>query len=556
MKKSIIKSIFVVALAATMMVGCTVNNNPSDETTAAPTEEPTVAPTEEPKIDYDSIPYCGDYTVSKTISTAMVFQRNEYINVWGWAEKSEAGKKLSAEFMGETAYGLVDESGEWKITFKTLHEATLEPQTLKVTNGTTEMVYENILVGDVYFVTGQSNCAYGMNIYWSTNPASGDAAQKDINVNLPIRICYNSQTVFNKNCGVAKRGDGSVAYDVKGRQIWKESKTSTVSTFSAIGYLFGYNIYKMTDGQIPIGLIEIDGNGQPLGAFVSNEVAEKYGTDTWNESKGYYVTTGCNGDQARFLYNEYFAPYTNMAVAGMVWYQGESDCADREANRYAEVWTAQVNYLREQHTQINKDFPVFFIEFPSMYTKPSNYKGTNSWAYMDVGKIRAVMGSMVTMTKNVYQVQSSDVWNDRTYWNSLHPDCKWPQAVRAAKIALAHYGMANMTMDNASGPIVESVTFSSDGTKCTIKFKNVGTGLATKDGAAEVKGFNALSATNTISKSTKVTAKIVGKDTVEVTSSTALAGICYNAITTYYFGDEVTLMNSAGIPCGAFLFNK
>ena len=127
--------------------------------------------------------------------------------------------------------------------------------------------------------------------------------------------------------------------------------------------------------------------------------------------------------------------------------------------------------------------------------------------------------------------------------------------MRAAKIACAFKHEGGISMENASGPIVESVTYSNDYKTATIKFKNVGDGLKTIDGSSNVKGFfKVISKDN---PSTELTATITGKDTVTVSYTYALAGVAYNTGNYgYYFGETLNLCNSAGIPAGAFILNR
>lgn len=524
-----------------------------------PTDEPTAEPSPTPDPDPDVMrdepidaPYAAAFTVSKTFSKNMVVQRGERIRVWGWADESENGKKVSGEFMGMFAEGLV-EDGEWVITFKAKLEANANlGNSMRIYTDTQEVVFEDVLVGDVYMVIGQSNCAYSMSNHWQYIDKNDEerVAQKFVDDSLPIRINYNSW----QNPIGNKRGTEDLTKDIKTKVSWKKATKGTVSNFSAIGYLFAYNYVKLTNGTVPVGMIEIDGNGMPLSHFLPNEVAEKHHTDTWNESKGYYVGTGVNAGQARYMHNEYMYPFERMALAGILWYQGESDLMDSEASRYAAAYCDLMDYLREKHNLVNKNFPVYFIEFPTEYTKPKNYTGTNNWAYMDFGKIRGIMGSMVTMRENFFQVMSGDLWADDQFWNTLHPNCKYEQALRAAKIACAFNGEGGITLDNASGPIVESVTYSADGKTATIKYKNVGEGLKTIDGSETVKGYSVVPTKNGVGA--KAYGKIVGKDTVEVQSDTAMKGIAYNVVTTYFFGKEMNLCNSAGIPAGAFLLNR
>ena len=201
---------------------------------------------------------------------------------------------------------------------------------------------------------------------------------------------------------------------------------------------------------------------------------------------------------------------------------------------------------------------------------------------MDLGKIRAKMGEIVTTLPNSYQIVSCDCWNDKTYYNSLHPDCKYEQGLRGANIALAVNGEAGMTLGQATGPIVESVTFSSDGKTATIKFDNIGLGLKsygnvlkgvkvitntawttplsavistsdTIDGG-ELKGFLGCPAVN--KPTLKVTATITGKDTVEVKAMSEMRGVAYNAVSENYFGYQINLANSYGQPAGAFMLPR
>ena len=244
-------------------------------------------------------------------------------------------------------------------------------------------------------------------------------------------------------------------------------------------------------------------------------------------------------------------------MAGILWYQGESDMNDAQARRYADVYIDMMNYIRSKHNTNNKNMPVYFVEFPTQYSQSPNFVATTNepfWAFMDVGKIRGLMGSMVMRDNNFYQIQSGDVWHDHEFWNTLHPNCKAEQGLRAAKIACAVNGEGGIDMNNASGPIVVSVTFSADKKTATIKYKNVGDGLKTSDGSGTVKGFTW--STSKFASGSVANATISGKDTVIVTTASAMGCLGYNCITTYEFGVQMNLCNSAGIPAGAFMVNS
>lgn len=556
MKKVRILAFLLACVMLAALAGCkTTGGNDATArpgTTELPTEEPTEAPTEAPETGIDEpldLPYAAAFKVSKVFTKNMVVQRNEYIRVWGWADESENGKKVSGEFLGMFTEAEIKD-GEWELVFKKKQPANPElGNSLRVYTDTQEEIFEDVLVGDVYMVMGQSNCAYTMTGHWAVVDKNDEEkfGQKTIDKTLPIRLHYNSQSIATK----LKRGTTDVNVDVGHRTSWKAASSGSLANFTAIGYLFAANYVRATEGKVPVGLIEIDGNGRPIGAFVPNEVAEQCHTDTWNEKKGYYVTEGVNAEWGRFLYNEYMAPFEKFPIAGVIWYQGESDFQDHLLAKYVDTFTALMTYMRGTHNLVHKDFPVYFVEFPSIYQKPASFTGT--WHYMDLGKIRAKMGEIVTTLPGSYQIVSCDCWNDKTYFNSLHPDCKYEQGLRGANIALAVNGEAGMTLEQATGPIVESVTFSSDGKTATIKFKNVGDGLKTTDGE-DPRGFLGCPAVN--KPTMKVTAKITGKDTVEVTGMSEMRGVAYNAVSENYFGDEINLANSYGQPAGAFMLAR
>lgn len=551
----LISAVICLALILSCFTACTKDDkNPAGNTeapaadiTAEPTAEPEPTPVPDPDIMVKpsiNAPYAADFTVANVFSTNMVVQRGERLRVWGWAEESENGKKVSAEFMGMFAEAVI-ENGAWEIQFGAKLDACAEKgHSMKIYTDTKEVVFEDVLVGDVFMVIGQSNVAYGMNAHWSAVRDVERGGQKSLDKDAPIRLNYNSLSETSKK--FPKRGTTDVCADKVIKSKWKLPTQSNVSNFTAIGYLFATNLLKLTNNTVPVGLIEIDGNGQPLGAFMPNEVADACKSDTYNEKKGYYTTEGCNGDAARYMYNHYMYPFERYAMAGVVWYQGESDFADNTAKVFAQNFAALMTYMRGTHNVTNPDFPVYLVEFPTIYT---NKKGISNWAYMDLGKIRAVLGSVPQYLPNSYIGVSSDVWPDDTYWNSLHPNCKYEQAEKLARICYSVW-YNGTTLDEATGPILDSITISDDGLTAVLTYKNVGTGLATSDGGTAVLGYKALGDGYRI-LSAKVTAEITGTNQVTVTSSSSMTGVAYNIVSDNFYGKEINLCNSYGNPASA-----
>ncbi len=486
------------------------------------------------------------FAVSKAFSSDMVIQRDEPIRVWGWANESRDGETVTATFAGKTAEGKI-EDGAWTVTFEDGFAASAAlGNHMTVTCGSDKVVLEDVLVGDVYMVIGQSNVAYGMNAHCANHKLSlSDFADES----APIRLKYNT---LNDTTGYPTRGTEEVCEDVINGRPWWTPTVSNISPFSALGYLFAREIVERTEGKIPVGIIEIDGNGQPIGAFMPNRVAGEMDSDTYNADSGILVPPGVNGVAARYMYNHYIYPYEQYALAGLIWYQGESDFEKANADTFVNKFTALMTYMRSTHNLGNKDFPVYVVEIPTIYNRPANYTG--QWHFLDLGYIRAEMGSIPQKLPNSYMAVSSDLFTDDGYNNSLHPDIKDGQAERLADLAgSVQYGLG--ALDTATGPILKSYEVSEDRKTIQLTFTNVGEGLTTSDGGTAVKGFATFNRVGGVADA-GVTATITAPDTVTVTSDKAMYGVIYNHVYDNFYGKQVNLCNSNGKIAAAFTFSE
>ncbi len=509
------------------------------------TERPAAAPT--PAVDALSASReVSDFKVSDAFSSNMVLQRDEPIRIWGWAPASRNGETVTAVFLGKSAEGKI-KNGEWLLTFEEGFAVNAAMgNDLKITCGSSEILFEDVLVGDVYMVIGQSNVAYSMNAHCA---ARGQSISSLVDEAAPIRLKYNT---LNDTNGYPKRGTEEVCSDVVNGRPWWTNKASYVNQFTALGYLFATEIVERTEGAIPVGIIEIDGNGQPIGAFMSNEAAAATGSDTYNKNSGIYVPPGVNGTAARYMYNHYMYPYEKYAIAGVVWYQGESDFDRTTANSYVEKFTALMQHMRSTHNVKNPDFPVYIVELPTIYRQPAGHSG--AWHFMDLGYIRAEMGSIPRRLTNTYLAVSSDIFTDDRYDNSLHPNIKAEQAARLATLAgSVWYGLS--PMDKATGPILKAYDISADRKTVTLTFDNVGTGLMTADGRTAVRGMVAFAKSGALLP-TEVTATITGYDQITVVCTKAMYGVAYNAVADNFYGKEINLCNSAEQPAAAFTYSE
>ena len=164
------------------------------------------------------------------------------------------------------------------------------------------------------------------------------------------------------------------------------------------------------------------------------------------------------------------------------------------------------------------------------------------------------MGSIPQILPNSYQVVSSDLWLDDTYWNTLHPNCKFEQGQRAAKVAAAVQGLCKM--EEAAGPILVSVEWDESGKKAILTYENVGDGLKTSDGGTDVTGFALLTNSYglTQDQGNNIVATITAPNQITIESKRAFDGLAYNSVYWNVYGEHVNLCNSEGVPAGATLF--
>ena len=497
----------------------------------------------------EEIEYSSSFTVSQVFDSNMVIQRNEYVRVWGFADESENGKKVSALFMGKQADALI-ENGEWEITFYQTYEANKELGNNLTVYGAegVEYVFENILIGDVFMIIGQSNVESSISAYLTDEP-NLKWTKEQLSEDSIIRYNYNTN---KQSEGYPWRGSDEVVKDAINDSGWVKPNEENIDKFSSIGYFIAHQITELTNNGIPVGIAQFSANGRPLSVFMPNNLAEELKTDKLQNvnvqvdgetvQREIYVDPNYTSVvETRYMYNHYINPFERMPIAGLVWYQGESESKVALASVYVERFTALMEYMRSTHNLINKEFPVFCVEFPSVY------RVEGSTAYLDTGRIRATIGMIPFSLSNSYVAVCSDLWNDKTYSNNIHPYCKYEQAERVTDLMQAViYG--TKSLDEATGPILESYEFSSDKRTVVLKFKNYGEGLTTSDGGKIVNGFGAMNNKNDIYNACIPTAEITSPDTVTVTFSRNALGVAYNFVASNFFGTEVNLCDSYGNP--------
>ena len=185
----------------------------------------------------------------KLLSSNMVLQRDKPITLWGWAD---AGEKIMVQFNQQTKTIKADKNGKWLLSLTP--ESAGGPYTLTV-KGKNTITLTNILVGEVWVCSGQSN------MEWPVRLANN--AEKEIQAG-------NFPTI--RHFAVEKSMSTTPEEELKGGE-WKVCTPETVGDFTAVGYFFAREVYNKT--KVPIGLINTSWGGTHSETWTSREAFEQ-----------------------------------------------------------------------------------------------------------------------------------------------------------------------------------------------------------------------------------------------------------------------------------------
>ena len=373
----------------------------------------------------------------------MVLQQKSSVAVWGWADP---GEKVTVKgswqwFLGKSVKA--DKDGVWKVYLKTPKAG--RTVSLKVKGSDNEIVLKDVLVGEVWICSGQSNMQSTM-ARFKTDRSKTDIEKAD---SPGIRL-FTVKSVFST----------TPKEDVEG--TWETCTPKSVVNFSAVGYYFGKNLQE--ELNVPIGLISTNWGGTKAEAWTSRETIQQFGQ--FDETMGLLANPAkrsadfkIHPNQPTVLYNAMIAPLTPMRIAGAIWYQGESNCYDPIL--YRTLFPGMIEDWRNQWNQ--GDFPFYFVQIAPFQYSPD----TNSQA------IREAQMMTLDATTNVGMAVTMDIAEEK----DIHPRNKHDVGDRLARWALAKtYGKEKIVY---SGPLYKSMKVESD--KIRLSFSYTDGGLVAKD---------------------------------------------------------------------------
>ncbi|HEU5340547.1 sialate O-acetylesterase [Edaphobacter sp.] len=369
----------------------------------------------------------AEVRLPQILSDHAVFERNAPIHIWGWATPNA---RVTIRFDKQTRTAVADEAGEWSAWL--MPETAGGPYTLTVEGDGATLTRSDILVGDVWLASGQSNMQFPLRGF--SNAPLRNGAEEIAHANhAKIRLLRVPDT-----------GADYPQADVNAS--WTACTPETAADFSAVAYFFGREISEKED--VPVGLIDSTWGGTPADSWVSMDML---GTDA-NLLPAFHARAIFADEEVRSqeldvldkaakaagkpvsirdwhpnqiswrpaaLYNGMIAPLTPYTIKGFLWYQGETNSGvDRYLN-YSVLFPALISDWREHFAQ--GDLPFLYAQISS-FISPKEY-----WGVVRDAQRRALS------LRNTAMAVTIDVGNP----NNVHPSDKQTVGARMALAARA-----------------------------------------------------------------------------------------------------------------------
>ncbi len=390
--------------------------------------------------------------VAEVFSDNMVLQRDKPITVWG---RATAAKQVVVQFASQQKTGFADSAGKWQVVLDPL-KLSSAPQTLDIRSDGLSAVFQNILVGDVWLCSGQSNMEYTLDrkLKRYAAPKRGiDEAEAELTKRKPagIRYLYVERTL-NKIPLLPTSG-------------WTDGNDTLVRYASAIGYFFAKDIFEKTN--VPIGIISSTWGGtrieqwQPDWSYRQSPVFKDSATST------NFKIDGIHPGQ---MYKGLIEPLVPFAIKGVLWYQGESNAMIEDQATYPDKFELLVNTWRNLFK--DKDLPFYYVQIaPFSYTARKDKKVHTPTLLPEFWEAQAKSLSL----KNVGMAVTTDLVDN---FSDIHPSYKWVIGRRLALWALEKdYKIKQVAY---SGPGYTSSKKRKN--SIVLEFDHTGSGLMSSDG--------------------------------------------------------------------------
>jgi sialate O-acetylesterase len=468
-----------------------------------------------------------------------VLQRELKVPVWGTADP---GEKITVKVQDQEVSGESDKDGKWMVRLNPMKAGG--PVEITIAGKDSMVVLKNVLIGDVWVCSGQSNMWWPIRL--SGEPEKTAAEAK-----------YDGIRLFT----VPQKTSKTPLTDVNGS--WSVCTPQSAKDFSAVAYHFGRHLHK--ELGIPIGLIHTSWGGTICEAWASKPALETHADfkevdklltgyeeryaktlpkykDDLAKHKEMVEKAKAEGktppkapvpprkpeedpNRPSVLYNAMINPIVPYGIRGAIWYQGESNAS--RAHQYRTLFPLMIKNWRDDWKQ--GDFPFLFVQL-APFMKIMKDPQESAWAELREAQI---------LTTKALPNAGMAVITDAGDEKDIHPKAK---DIVGTRLALAARALAYGQKIEYSGPVYDRMKV--EGDKVVLTFKHVGGGLVAKGGP--LTGFTIAGEDK---KFVNAEAKIEG-DTVVVSAS----GLAKPVAVRYGWANfpVVNLENKEGIPASPF----
>lgn len=392
-------------------------------------------------------------SVADIFSDNMVLQRNKPVPVWG---KASPGLPVTVRFAGQEKKTNTGNDGKWMVELAPLTVSST-PATLSISTANQSLELRNVLVGDVWLCTGQSNMEYTFDRSLKKYAAPGKgpdvaaAEVKSADKLSSVRYIY-MERVLNKYPALPTKG-------------WFTATDTTLRYVTAIGYFFAKEIFLKTG--VPIGIISSSWGGTRIEQWTAPEAYKRSSLLSKQMTSDTFKIDGMRPGQ---MYKGMISPFAGLAIKGVLWYQGESNCMIEDQDTYME----KMRVFEDSWRDVFKDdnLPFYTVQIaPYLYSTRKDPK-------VHTPELLPLFWEAQTRClklPHTYMVVTTDLVDNL---KDIHPSYKWIIGQRIAAQALAtEYGKTDM---DAFHPAF--VKMKRSGRKLQVTFSHTGGVLRTSDG--------------------------------------------------------------------------
>ncbi len=386
--------------------------------------------------------HCPDFKVSGVFGSHMVLQREAPIRIWGFS--NNIGSRVAGSFMGETVTTSVGEDNRWVLTFSA-RAYTREPQIMVISDDQAHTVtMEDILIGDVYLIGGQSNAELNLLPCMELTPSI------EFDEDDSFRLFAQTQAFVYEHQNFCVEPQPDI---INPNWYWRKPDREASLSFSAMGWYFARELQKQID--VPLGLIMICAGGACLSELLPVELAH---------AQGY---TSGNAVPEGGYYNALTHPFVGLSFRAMLFFQGESEgCFPDRAVRYAYELTLLVTDAR---IRFGRPFPFYNVQL-------SDYgeNGLQVFPYHDI--VRVQQFQALSLISDSTLTVDMDLGAPDDYIDWPHSPRKLELGERLSRLVAAkEYGIGRISEHQSPRPVTAAI--SEDCRHILVEFTDVDAGL-------------------------------------------------------------------------------